>query len=198
MNKIFSTYGLIGLIKLASNLVCTKIFYRPARLIRKPIYIRGRSKISWGYGLTTGVGLRLDALGVSNAKCLLIGDHVQINDYVHIGAIEKVSIGDDVMIASRVFITDHNHGCYDSTDSESGPDIPPSQRPLVSSPVIIGNKVWIGEGVCILPGVTIGDGAVVGAGAIVTHDLPSNSIAVGNPARVIKLFDRESSKWISI
>ena len=53
-------------------------------------------------------------------------------------------------------------------------------------PVTIGNDVWIGSRVTILPGVTIGDGCVIGAGAVVAKDIPPYSVAVGNPARVVK------------
>lgn len=198
MRVLISRYGLMGLIRLAYSLLCTRLFYHPARLIRRPVYIRGRSRIRWSHGFTAGVGLRLDAFGRGNAPCLVIGERVQINDYVHIGAIDRVSIGNDVLIASRVFISDHNHGRYDSSDPTSGADIPPVERPWISSPVVIGNKVWVGENVCILPGVTIGDGAIIGAGSVVTRDLPPGCVAVGNPARVIKMFDRVSASWRSV
>ncbi len=55
-----------------------------------------------------------------------------------------------------------------------------------SKPVKIGKYVWIGANVVILPGVEIGDNAVIGAGAIITKNIPANSVAVGNPAKVIK------------
>lgn len=55
-----------------------------------------------------------------------------------------------------------------------------------AEPVTIGNNVWIGGGVTICPGVTIGDNCVIGAGSVVVKDTPSNSVAVGNPARVVK------------
>jgi maltose O-acetyltransferase len=55
-----------------------------------------------------------------------------------------------------------------------------------AEPVIIGDNVWIGGSVTILPGVTIGDNVTIGAGSVVTKDIPSNSIAVGNPCKVIK------------
>lgn len=58
-----------------------------------------------------------------------------------------------------------------------------------AEPVTIGDNVWLGGGVTILPGVTIGDNCVIGAGSVVTHDIPSNTLAVGNPARVIKEID---------
>ncbi len=56
----------------------------------------------------------------------------------------------------------------------------------LAAPVTIGNHVWIGGGVIILPGVTIGDNVVIGAGSVVTKDIPSDSVAYGNPCRVVK------------
>ena len=53
-------------------------------------------------------------------------------------------------------------------------------------PINIGDGCWLGGGVIVLPGVTIGDGAVIGAGSVVTKDIPANSLAVGNPCRVIR------------
>lgn len=58
-------------------------------------------------------------------------------------------------------------------------------------PITIGHNVWIGAGVSVLPGVTIGDNCVIGAGSIVTKDIPANSLAVGNPCRVIRRLDSE-------
>ena len=54
----------------------------------------------------------------------------------------------------------------------------------LTAPVTIGNNVWIGGGAIILPGVTIGDNVVIGAGSVVAKDIPSNTIAYGNPCRV--------------
>jgi maltose O-acetyltransferase len=55
-----------------------------------------------------------------------------------------------------------------------------------AEPVTIGNNVWIGGGAIILPGVTIGDNVTIGAGSVVTKDIPSNTVAAGNPCRVLK------------
>jgi len=55
-----------------------------------------------------------------------------------------------------------------------------------AKPIRIGSGVWIGGGAIVLAGVTIGDGAVIGAGAVVTHDVPADSVAVGNPARIAR------------
>ena len=53
-------------------------------------------------------------------------------------------------------------------------------------PITVGNNVWFGGGVKVLPGVTIGDNCVIGAGSVVTKDIPANSLAVGNPCRVLR------------
>lgn len=55
-----------------------------------------------------------------------------------------------------------------------------------AKPIKVGSNVWIGGNVCVMPGITIGDNVVIGAGSVVTKDIPSNSVAVGNPCRVIK------------
>lgn len=185
-------YGLFGSFRLAAHYLATRIFYPDARLIRFPCYIRSDCKLRLGEHLTTGVGFRLDVFGIGEIK---FGRNIEINDHVHIAVLNRVEIGDDCLIASRVFISDHNHGRFDGSSLEDVPSIPPVKRPLSSNPVCIGNKVWIGQNVCVLPGVSIGDGAVIGAGSVVTHDVPANCVAAGNPARVIRRFDAATNEW---
>ena len=55
-----------------------------------------------------------------------------------------------------------------------------------AKPITVGNNVWIGGNVVVVPGVTIGDNCVIGAGSVVTKDIPANSLAVGNPCKVIR------------
>ncbi len=197
MNLYFclKRYGYFGFFKLIAQFIITRLCFYPARLVRFPFYIRGRSAIKWGKGFTTGVGVRLDALGDGKTQ-IVFGDRVQLNDYVHIGAIQKVSIGDDVLIASRVFITDHNHGRYGGEGPHSSPETLPSERMLVAKPVLIGDRVWVGENVCILPGVSIGAGAIIGAGSVVTSNVEANTIVVGIPARVVKKYDQMQRCWL--
>jgi lipopolysaccharide O-acetyltransferase len=152
ISGVISRYGFIGLVRIAKNWLLTRLIFPNARIVRFPIYIRGRSLMKFGDGLTTGVNVQIDAFGPGKkAHVLLIGQHVQINDSVHIAAIESVVIGDHVLIASRVFISDHNHGNYQVQVDFSGPEIPPVDRPLQSRQVRIRNNVWLGEQVCILP-----------------------------------------------
>ena len=190
-----SKYDLIGKIRLFYSLVTTKIFYKKARLIRQPFDIRGKEYIELNYGFTCGFGCRLEAYPKNeNEKVLIFGKNVQINDYVHITAREKVLIEDNVLIASKVFISDLDHGYY-SSDTIFDINITPIERKLFSKPVIIHKNVWIGENVSILSGVEIGENSIIGAGSIVTKNIPMNTIAVGNPARVIKKYNEITKKW---
>lgn len=110
-----------------------------------------------------------------------IGDHCLFGDFINISSINSIKIGDNLLTGRWVTITDHAHG----NSSFSQLNIPPNHRPLVSNgPVVIGKNVWIGDKATILPNVTIGDGAIIGANAVVTKDVPSYSIAVGNPATI--------------
>jgi maltose O-acetyltransferase len=91
--------------------------------------------------------------------------------------VARITIGDDVQIGPNVQLLTPTH-----------PLEPGARRDKweAAQPITIGDNVWLGGGVIVLPGVTIGADAVVGAGAVVTKDLAPGSVAVGNPARVIR------------
>ncbi len=110
-----------------------------------------------------------------------IGRDVLIDDFTYIMSHGKIEIGDNSKIASFCFIIDFNHKYKDKIKNlvEQGYE---------TNPIKIGKNVWIGTHVIILPGVTIGDRAIIGAGSVVTKDISSASIAVGNPAKVIKKY----------
>ncbi|WP_139685736.1 DapH/DapD/GlmU-related protein [Vibrio tasmaniensis] len=191
--NVISSYSFSSIIRLAFNFIRTKIFYPNFRLLRSPYYFRGKKYMSIGKGFTSGVGLRIDCLSLTGkSPNLIIGSNCQVNDYVHIGCVNSVIIGDNVLIASKVFITDHNHGVSDFSDIES----PPIQRSLSFGEVRIGDSVWLGENVTILPNVKIGKNCIIGASAVVTKSIPDYSIAVGNPAKVIKKYNIETQKWV--
>ncbi|MDE6766459.1 MAG: sugar O-acetyltransferase, partial [Duncaniella sp.] len=88
-----------------------------------------------------------------------------------------VTFGDNVFIAPNCGFYTAGHP-IDANDRNKGLEY--------ARPINIGNDVWIGADVSVLPGVTIGDNCVIGAGSVVTRNIPSNSVAVGNPCRVIK------------
>ena len=188
-------YGVIGCLRLLVSFIYTKIFFRNARLIRLPFDIRNNRYIKLDKGFTTGIGCRLEAYPENKKKVLHIGKNVQINDYVHISAMENVSIGNNVLIASKVFISDLNHGSYGVDNIHDSPDTPPNKRKLYCKPIIIEDNVWLGEFVSVLQGVTIGKGTIVGANSVVSRSLPPYVIAVGVPAKVIKKYNFENGKW---
>lgn len=92
-----------------------------------------------------------------------------------------VTIGDNVMMGPEVLIYTQNHCTSDSK-------VPMRTQGMTQiMPVIIEDDVWIGARVCILPGVVIGKGSVIGACAVVSKSIPPYSVAVGNPAKVVKI-----------
>lgn len=158
------------------------------------IRIIGGKYISIGDGFYAGPGCRIEAWDRYNEKCfspsISIGNNVRINSSCHIGAINKVIVGDNVLFGSGVFITDHSHG--KTTYEEL--IIPPNERDLYSKgEVVVGDNCWICENAIILPGVHIGNNSVIGAGAVVSHDIPPFSIVVGNPGRVVRALSKEDS-----
>lgn len=88
-----------------------------------------------------------------------------------------VTFGDNVFIAPNCGFYTAGHP-IDSTERNKGLEY--------ALPITVGNNVWIGANVCVLPGVSIGDNCVIGAGSIVVKDIPANSVAVGNPCKVVK------------
>lgn len=186
------------MLKLSIDFIYTKLVRRKARLLRLPIYIRGNKHIHYGHSLTTGVGCRFDAFSDSNSKSIIFGDNVQINDYVHICGMQEVYIGNNVLIASHVYISDNSHGIYKGTKKDSSPLIPPKNRDYYVEATKIGDNVWIGEGCIIMPGVVIGEGCIIGAHSVVNKSIPPFSLVVGTPARVVKQYNFETEKWEKI
>lgn len=200
MSELRNNYTLSDKIQLAWWLLRTKLIDRKARLFRFPMVIRGKEYIDFGEKLTTGVGCRLEGFpgNKPEEKKLKFGKNVQINDYVHIVAMDNISIGDNVLMASHVFISDNSHGSYKGDEQDSSPEIPPTERPYRTAPVVVGKNCWIGEGVIIMPGVIIGEGCVIGAHSIVSKNIPAKTIAVGTPAKVIKKWDDDKQCWVNI
>ncbi len=104
------------------------------------------------------------------------GEHVFINHSFTAMSVGGIWLGDRVQIGPHVTIVTDNHDFS-------------NRSVLICKPVKIGSGVWIGANVTILPGVTVGENAVIAAGAVVTRDVPANSIAGGNPAKVIRMLN---------
>jgi acetyltransferase-like isoleucine patch superfamily enzyme len=137
-----------------------------------------------GSGTMIGPGVTLSAGMVPGQECLWdpvveIGDRCLIGKGSGIVGHLSIQIGNDVWTGHHVYITDQNHGYEDLS-------LPISQQTQPEKPVVIGAGSWIGHGSVILPGAHIGEHVVIGANSVVTGVIPSYSVAVGAPAKVIR------------
>lgn len=123
---------------------------------------------------------------------IYIGDNVSINIRCILIDCNKITIGNNVLIAPGVQINTSTHPVELSDrltpnwNSKTGE----YRWRTYALPITIEDNCWIGAGAIILPGVTIGKGSVIGAGSVVNKDIPANSVAVGNPCRVIKTINQ--------
>ena len=121
--------------------------------------------------------------------------HVIIGNESRIGMsnviIGPVVIGNAVIFAQNIVMSGLNHSYEDVT-------IPISKQKETTAMIIVEDECWIGANAVITAGVTIGKHSVIAAGSVVTKNIPPYSVAVGNPARVIKQYDFESKQWMRV
>lgn len=122
---------------------------------------------------------------------VIMHDWSKIGPHSVITAVNRVEIGKDTAIATGVTIIDNNTHPLNPEDRRYMRHTPHGSRERsnefsANSPIIIGENVWIGSNARIQKGVTIGDNAIIAANSVVTHDVPANSIAAGNPAKIVK------------
>jgi acetyltransferase-like isoleucine patch superfamily enzyme len=123
---------------------------------------------------------------------IVIGDRVTATGGLQLVAYDRITIEDEVMFASNIYISDGLHGF------ERG-DIPYKYQGIFRiAPITIGYGSWVGQNVTVMPGVTIGRLCVIGAHSVVTKNIPDGSIAVGSPARVIKHWDAVQNVWTPV
>jgi len=191
-------------IRLHSAFLARRLGVRKLR-IEPGSRLRGLRHISVGENLGAGRGLWLEAItfhrGRSYDPQIVIGDNVWMSNSVTITATTSVHIGSGVLIASKVLITDHQHGNYQDNhqDDISDPSIPPAKRRLTAGrKVSIGDNVWLGDGVVVMPDVSIGEGSIIGANSVVTRNIAAFTIAAGAPARPLKKYDPERRVWRTV
>lgn len=162
-------------------------FGKNIRFYKKCIFVRfPESKIRIGDDCVFVSDPKMNLAGI-NRYCsvstlkkgaeIIIGDNTRFSGAV-IGAAERISIGNNVLVGANAFITDYDWH-----------NIDPAKRHLEcegSAPVEVCDNVWIGINAVILKGVRIGKNSVIGANSVVTNDIPENVIAAGNPCKVIK------------
>jgi acetyltransferase-like isoleucine patch superfamily enzyme len=150
-------------------------------LLESPAQITNPRFISIGRGVHIRRGARIEAIATTGPlPHLHIGDGTSIHMHFHCGAATDVRIGRNVLIAGRVYITDHDHA-FDC------PDLPPLlNNTLLAAPTVVEDDCWLGEGAIVLKGVRIERGSVVAAGSVVTRDVPAFSVVAGVPARIVR------------
>lgn len=149
----------------------------PSVSIQDDVFVQGNGVLSIGKKSI----IKRSAYLIFNKGSLFIGEFSAIGKRNEISVNGgSITIGNNVRLASNVFITNANHSFSDSSNSIM-------EQPIISKNVVIADDVWVGNGAMIMPGVTIGKGAIIAAGAIVTKDVQENSIVAGNPARFLKM-----------
>lgn len=157
--------------------------------IQKPLKIDGSKNISIEDNVFIAKNVWLGALPLTGGTCqITIGKGSRIGHFNHIYATSSIAIGESVLTADRVYISDNLHS-YENVS------LPILNQPIKQcNPVIIGEGTWIGENVCII-GSNIGKNCVIGANAVVTKDIPDYCVVVGAPARIIKRYCKDTLAW---
>jgi acetyltransferase-like isoleucine patch superfamily enzyme len=169
---------------------CLQLFYMKKgknsviyRSVRKDIvpfngFSLGRSSVIEDYAIIN------NAVGE-----ITIGNHTRIG--LGNTIIGPVMIGNNVILAQNVVISALNHKFEDVLMTIN-------QQGVKTDQIIIEDNVWIGANSSVLAGVHIGEHVVVGAGSVVTKDIPPFSVVVGNPARILKVYDHKEQRWIKV
>lgn len=134
-------------------------------------------RLEKGVGLDDGVVLLCS--GGRKSDKLVLGRDCYVNRHTIFDVHEHIEVEPRALIGPHCYITDADHSF------EPGKAV--MDQPMRARPVFVGEAAWIGAHVVVLPGVRIGRGAVIGANSIVNRDIPDNAVAVGAPARVVRM-----------
>ncbi|MES2495408.1 MAG: acyltransferase [Pseudomonadota bacterium] len=120
---------------------------------------------------------------------LSLGNGTRLGEFAHVVCTHSVTIGRDVLVANRVFISDCDHAYRDISISVLRQGLDKGR------PVSIGDDSWIGENVCIVSA-SIGRHCVIGANSVVTRDVPDYSVVAGAPARIVRRYCADRQSWL--
>ena len=160
----------------------------PTNTLYNEHYIHVGSGTMIGPHCTLSAGMMPGQICITD-PVVSIGDRCLIGKGSAVVGHFSITIGNDVWTGHNVYITDQNHGYEDVTR-------PIGTQSMPEKPVTIGDGSWIGYGSVVLPGACIGDHVVIGANSVVTGDIPSYSVAVGSPAKVIRRY--VDGEWRSV
>lgn len=161
---------------------------RHARIVW-PLRLVGLRHMHLADDVTLQVGAYVAVLPATpDAPGLVVGRGTLIGNHAHIVATRRVEIGEKVLIADRVYLSDNLHEYHDVT-------LPVMDQPLRQlADVVIGDGAWIGENVCIV-GARVGSHSIVGANSVVTRDVPDFCVAAGAPAVIVRRYCEDSCCW---
>lgn len=143
---------------------------------RLQLQVGRTGQIRFGRFVWVGAGTKIRC----HEGCVEIGAKTVIGQDCTISAYQRVRIGEQCVIADRAMFIDFDHNVTD-------PEQPIRLQGIYKRDVVVGSNVWVGYGAQVLRGVTIGDNAIIGASSVVTRDIPANAVAVGTPARVVRM-----------
>jgi len=159
-------------------------------------YVVGGSRIALGDAVFGRPFVRLEAIPSSHSPprgpLLTLEDRVYLGFHVSVFATRGVTIGRDVYLNGHVTIYDH----YPPLDSEDAGAPGPADKRV--GEVSIGDQAWIGWGAVVMPGVRIGTHSVLGANSVALEDVPDYCVAVGNPAAIVRRYDAQAKRWVSV
>lgn len=152
-------------------------------VLQLPIRLSGERRIVVGDGVFVGAGSWLQVLdGPGEDAALVLGNGTSIAGNCVLSAASSIRIGQRVLMARNVYVSDHRHAYDDPARAVLDQGITNVR------PVVIEDGAWLGQNVVVCPGVRIGRGAVVGANSVVRDDVPDHGVAVGAPATVVRVF----------
>jgi acetyltransferase-like isoleucine patch superfamily enzyme len=145
---------------------------------RLALQIGRRGQIRFGRFVWIGDGTKIRC----HEGVVEIGDKTVFGQECTISAYQRVSFGEQCVIADRAMFIDFDHGVVDVEQ-------PIRRQGIYKRDVVVGSNVWIGYGACVLRGVTVGDNAIIGTNSVVTRDVPANAVVGGVPAKVLRMRD---------
>jgi acetyltransferase-like isoleucine patch superfamily enzyme len=145
---------------------------------RLSLQIGRRGQIRFGRFVWIGDGTKIRC----HEGVVEIGDKTVFGQECTISAYQRVSFGEQCVIADRAMFIDFDHGVVDVEE-------PIRRQGIYKRDVVVGSNVWIGYGACVLRGVTVGDNAIIGTNSVVTRDVPANAVVGGVPAKVLRMRD---------
>jgi len=151
-------------------------------------YMRGSGEITIGDHVNLSGRSCFYFVGTESSEIprIVVGNNVFIGNACTLSAASRIEVGNHCLISAEVRIHDNDGHPLDSERRRDNGKITADEV----APVVLEDNVWIGAGATVLKGVTIGENSVIGTGAVITKDVPRDSIAVGNPARIAPLASR--------